>query len=197
MVSSSPYSWITIGTIFNLWKLKSALSGRMSEALNDVCETYGSSARIGPKDLICSDPYVIRRMCTAKLGYRRSKFYSSFAFNPDRDSMISTTDEKVHADLKMKTAAGYSGKGFENLEQLINRQLDAFIDLIEQKYLSTPTDFRPFDFAKKSQYFTLDAITDVAFGKLFGCIAQDDDMYDYIKTVDQLLPAAKIAGVFS
>lgn len=25
----------------NLWKLTSALSGRMPEALNDVCETYG------------------------------------------------------------------------------------------------------------------------------------------------------------
>lgn len=66
----------------------------------------GSLARIGPNDLICSDPDVIRRMGTAKLGYRRSRFYQSFAFNPDRDSMLSTTDEKIHADLKMKTAAG-------------------------------------------------------------------------------------------
>ncbi|TGO42578.1 hypothetical protein BHYA_0007g00800 [Botrytis hyacinthi] len=179
----------------NLWKLTSALSGRMPEALNDVCETYGSLARIGPNDLICSDPDVIRRMGTAKLGYRRSRFYSSFAFNPDQDTMLSTTDEKFHADLKVKTAAGYSGKDVQNLEQSIDRQLNAFIDLIERKYLSTPTNFQPFDFAKKIQYFTLDAITDVAFGTPFGCIAQDDDMYDYIKTVEQLLPTAVVAGV--
>ncbi|KAF7931596.1 uncharacterized protein EAE98_004332 [Botrytis deweyae] len=179
----------------NLWKLKSALSGRMPEALNDVCETYGSLARIGPNDLICSDPDVIRRMGTAKLGYRRSRFYSSFAFNPDQDTMLSTIDEKIHADLKVKTAAGYSGKDVEKPEQSIDRQLNAFIDLIERQYLSTPTNFRPFDFAKKIQYFTLDAITDVAFGTPFGCVAQDDDMYDYIKTVEQLLPAAVVAGV--
>ncbi|KAM0318362.1 hypothetical protein ACHAO8_001753 [Botrytis cinerea] len=179
----------------NLWKLKSVLSGRMPEVLNDVSETYGSLARIGPNDLICSDPDVIRRMGTAKLGYRRSRFYQSFAFNPDRDSMLSTTDEKIHADLKMKTAAGYSGKEVENLEQSIDRQLNAFIGLIERKYLSTATDFRPFDFAKKIQYFALDAITDVAFGTPFGCLAQDHDMYDYIKTVEQLLPAAVVAGV--
>ncbi|TGO18029.1 hypothetical protein BTUL_0013g00530 [Botrytis tulipae] len=74
-------------------------------------------------------------------------------------------------------------------------QHNAFIDLIERKYLSTPTNFRPFDFAKKIQYFTLDAIIDVAFGTPFGCIAQDDDTYDYIKTVGQLLPAAVVAGV--
>lgn len=67
--------------------------------------------------------------------------------------------------------------------------------MIERKYLSTPTNFQPFDFAKKIQYFTLDAITDVAFGTPFGCIAQDDDMCDYIKTVEQLLPAAVVAGV--
>ncbi|KAF7886953.1 uncharacterized protein EAF02_003600 [Botrytis sinoallii] len=169
----------------------------MPEALNDVCETYGSLARIGPNDLICSDPDVIRRMGTAKLGYRRSRFYSSFAFNPDQDTMLSTIDEKIHTDLKVKTAAGYSGKDVENLEQSIDRQLNAFIDLIERKYLSTPTNFRPFDFAKKIQYFTLDAITDidVAFGTPFGCVAQDDDMHDYIKTVEQLLPAVVVAGV--
>lgn len=67
--------------------------------------------------------------------------------------------------------------------------------MIERKYLSTATDFRPFDFAKKIQYFALDAITDVAFGTPFGCLAQDHDMYDYIKTVEQLLPAAVVAGV--
>ncbi|KAF5874565.1 putative benzoate 4-monooxygenase cytochrome p450 protein [Botrytis fragariae] len=167
----------------------------MPEALNDVCETYGSLARIGLNDLICSDTDFIRRMGTAKLGYRRSRFYSSFAFNPDQDTILSTADEKIHADLKMKTAAGYSGKDVENLEQSIDRQLNAFINLIERKYLSTPTSFRPFEIAKKIQYFTLDAITDVAFGTPFGCIAQDDDMYDYIKTVEQLLPAAVVAGV--
>ncbi|KAJ8071476.1 hypothetical protein OCU04_001796 [Sclerotinia nivalis] len=175
--------------------LRAALSGRIPEVLNDVCETYGPLARIGPNDLICSDPDVIRRMSTAKLGYRRSRFYSSFAFNPNRDTMLSTTDEKIHADLKTKTAAGYSGKDVDNLEQSIDRQLNAFVDLIERKYLSTSTNFRPFDFAQKVQYFTLDAITDVAFGKPFGCIGQDDDMYDYIKMVDRLLPAAVFAGV--
>ncbi|EDN97121.1 hypothetical protein SS1G_02049 [Sclerotinia sclerotiorum 1980 UF-70] len=85
-----------------VWMLRAALSGRIPEVLNDVCETYG------PNDLICSDPDVIRRMSTAKLGYRRSKFYSSFAFNPDRDTMLSTTDEEIHTHLKTKTAAGVS-----------------------------------------------------------------------------------------
>ncbi|TGO46521.1 hypothetical protein BCON_0320g00090 [Botryotinia convoluta] len=195
MVSPSPYSWTTIGTILKFMEAKISIICQNARSVDDVCEAYGSLARIGPNDLICSDPDVIRRMGTAKLGYRRSKFYSSFAFNPDQDTMLSTTDERIHADLKVKTAAGYSGKDVENLEQSIDRQLNAFINLIERKYLSTPTNFRPFDFAKKIQYFTLDAITDVAFGTHFGCITQDDDMYDYIKTVEQLLPAAVVAGV--
>ncbi|KAI9647240.1 hypothetical protein NHQ30_003623 [Ciborinia camelliae] len=176
--------------------LRAALSGRIPQALNDVCETYGPLARIGPNDLICSDPDVIRRMSTAKLGYRRSKYYSSFALNPERDTMLSTRDEKIHADLKSKTAAGYTGKDVENLEQSIDRQINAFVSLIEQKYLSTSTDFRPVDFAEKVQYLTLDAITDVAFGKPFGCLGKDGDIYDYIKSVDELLPAAVIGGIF-
>ncbi|QSZ33683.1 hypothetical protein DSL72_005254 [Monilinia vaccinii-corymbosi] len=180
----------------NYWMLRGALTGKFPQILNDVCEIYGPLARIGPNDLICSDPDVIRRMSSAKSGYRRSNFYSSFSFIPDRYNMLSTTDEKIHADLKAKTAAGYSGKDVENLEQSIDRQINAFIGLIERKYLSTPAEFRPVDFARKIQYLTLDATTDTAFGKAFGCIGQDDDMYGYIKTINQLLPAAVIAGIF-
>lgn len=121
-------------SLSNLWLLKVALSGKMPAKLHDVCETYGWSfyltlsrvfllihpegplSRIGPNDLLCSDPDVIRRMSSARSKYRRSTFYSSFAFNPDRDTMLSTTDENVHADLKVKTAAGVRFPTYEMIQ---------------------------------------------------------------------------------
>ncbi|TGO66734.1 hypothetical protein BOTNAR_0055g00210 [Botryotinia narcissicola] len=80
----------------------------MPEALNDVCETYVWKVHWHVLDqmILFIDSDVIRRMDTAKLGYRRSRFYSFFVIDPDQDTMLSTTDEKIHADLKVKTAAG-------------------------------------------------------------------------------------------
>lgn len=44
------------------------------------------------------------------------------------------------------------------------------------------------DFAKKGQFFTLDVISDLAFGKAFGYLEKDEDVYDYIKIIDSVIP---------
>ena len=50
----------------------------------------------------------------------------------------------------------------------------------------------PFDLGRKTQYFTLDVISYIAFGKAFGFIESDSDMYDYIKTTEETVPMAMI-----
>jgi hypothetical protein len=67
--------------------------------------------------------------------------------------------------------------------------------LIETKYLSTGSDFRPFDFARKSNFFTLDAISDLAFRESFGDLAADDDVHGYIKNMEEFLPTMMIFSV--
>lgn len=47
---------------------------------------------------------------------------------------------------------------------------------------------KSFDFGRKAQFFTLDVISDLAFGEPFGFVASDSDMYEYIKTTEVNLP---------
>ncbi len=47
---------------------------------------------------------------------------------------------------------------------------------------------KPFDFGRKAQYFTLDVISDLAFGAPFGDVATDSDVYEYIKTMEENMP---------
>lgn len=93
-------------------------------------------------------------------------------------------------------AAGYSGKENDNLEDTIDRNVLALIKLIDTKYVSTPTQFRPFDFGRKAQYFTLDVISDVAFGEAFGDLEADADVHEYIKTIETFMPALMIFSVY-
>ena len=62
--------------------------------------------------------------------------------------------------------------------KIINRNVQALVELIEAKYLSTSAVFQPFDFGRKAQYFTLDAITDIAFGEAFGFLTTDSDAHE-------------------
>jgi hypothetical protein len=70
------------------------------------------------------------------------------------------------------------------------------IRLIESKYLSTDTDFKPVDFAPKTQYFTLDVISEIAFGEAFGNLEADDDVASYIKASEELMPFIVFLGIF-
>lgn len=72
------------------------------------------------------------------------------------------------------------------MEGTIDKQIRNFVDLIERKYLSTSKEYRPMDLGQKGQFFTLDVISDLAFGEPFGYLKEDDDVFDYIKITDQV-----------
>lgn len=52
------------------------------------------------------------------------------------------------------------------------------------------------DFSRKAQYFTLDVITDTAFGKPFGALVTDTDPYHYIQITDDSMPALTMVGIY-
>jgi hypothetical protein len=64
------------------------------------------------------------------------------------------------------------------------------------KYATTGSNYKPLDFGRKAQYFTLDVISHIAYGKAFGYLTTDSDVYDYIKEVEGTLPAAMMVTVF-
>jgi hypothetical protein len=75
------------------------------------------------------------------------------------------------------------------MERTIDRQIAKLVQLIERKYISSGKEYRPMDLGKKGQFFTLDVISDLAFGKPFGYLEHDDDVFDYIKITDQYILA--------
>lgn len=85
----------------------------------------------------------------------------------------------------------YSGKEVDNFESKINENILRFMDLID-KYVSENT---PFDFGLKAQYFTLDVISDLAFGEPFGDLASDSDVHEYIHTMEHNMPNVVLTAV--
>jgi hypothetical protein len=46
--------------------------------------------------------------------------------------------------------------------------------------------------ASVGQFFTVDVLTKIAFGKSFGCLPSGTDMYDYIKTSHEFIPILEL-----
>ena len=82
------------------------------------------------------------------------------------------------------------------MEQDIDQEISSFLRLIRSKYLSTPGKYQPFDLARKVTFFTLDAISKVAFGQSFGFLDKDEDIFGYIKQIRQMLPILMFFTVY-
>jgi hypothetical protein len=116
--------------------------------------------------------------------------------DPSTDNILSELHVKVHDERRAKMAGAYAGKENPELEKDVDDQIQAWVSLIRNKYISQGDSLKPMDIAVHAQYFTLDVITSLAYGKAFGYLARDEDLYDYIKTADQLVSTvATIMGV--
>lgn len=68
----------------------------------------GPLARIGPNELVTSDPVLLRRMLGVRSKYKRSDWYIAMRFDPRRDNVLSQQDNDLHHVLRTKMAAGVS-----------------------------------------------------------------------------------------
>ncbi|KAF4508881.1 hypothetical protein G6O67_005210 [Ophiocordyceps sinensis] len=167
------------------WLVRAVGGGRTHLDLYEACQKHGSVARVGPNDLVTSDPELMKRMLNVRTPYKRSVWYNGMRLDPGKDNVLSQRDDELHARLRTKMAPGYSGKEVDDLEAKINQNVLALINLLDTSYVSAN---RPFDFGRKAQYFTLDVISDLAFGKPFGDIATDSDVHEYISTMEANMP---------
>jgi hypothetical protein len=93
------------------------------------------------------------------------------------------------------TKPQYSGRGVEGLHESIDDGIARLARLIREKYLSTDTQYRPVDFSRKLQYFTIDVISEIAFGEPFGFMDADDDLWGYIKQTSDSQPMFQLASL--
>ncbi|PGH27760.1 hypothetical protein AJ80_00548 [Polytolypa hystricis UAMH7299] len=177
-----------LGSFSKLWMVRSTYHGRMHLDVAEVCQKYGNLARIGPNDLITNDPDILRRINGVRSPYTRSDWYNATAFDHKLSHVFCERDETRHVEMRNKLVPGYSGKENEHLEATIDHEFLSLFRLIRQKYTSTATDFRPVDFARLCQFFTLDVISAVAFGEPMGFVAKDEDVHGYIANQVAMLP---------
>ncbi|KAF2809016.1 pisatin demethylase [Mytilinidion resinicola] len=182
-------------TGFSAWWMILAVKGKKAHlAYSGVNEKYGALARIGPNDLLTSSPELLWRMSSVRSTYTKGDWYNGSRIQPGRDNVFSGIDEDRHTSRRAQLAPAYSGKDIPSLETEIDDQIHKLLHLIRTSYVSTPGHFRPMDLARKAQFFTLDVITKIAFGEAFGDLENDKDMYEYIKSTEDMLEVIIMAA---
>jgi cytochrome P450 len=177
-----------LGATSKLWMMKATLHGDMHLAVADVCQKYGSLARIGPNDLVTCDPEIIRKMGAVRSPYRRSDWYNATAFDHHLSHVFCEIDEDRHIELRNKLIPGYSGRENEHLEESIDSCLEDLFRLIREKYTSSGPKLRGVDFARLASFFTVDVIHMLAFGDPMGFLEKDQDINNHFAKEKLMLP---------
>ncbi|KAI1763974.1 cytochrome P450 [Hypoxylon sp. FL1150] len=202
LVYSRATAWYRLRHIDGPWyasftylrMLWATVSGQQAASYFALGQKYGPLVRIGPNDLLSGDPEVIRRMNGARSKYKRATWYNAVRMDPYVISLFTTQEPAEHDKLKAQMASGYGGRENPTIEADIDEQLGGLVGLIRRKYVSTDTELRPMDFAQRVNYFTLDVITRIAYGRAFGYMATDSDVYDYIATARAHVPVIASLG---
>jgi hypothetical protein len=185
-----------------IWLIRALGSGRMAEWFTAANSQYGagpsSTVRIGPNELITTDPEVIRRTSGARSKYTRSGWYKMNALDPNEDAMFNTLSTATHDKIKAQTAPGYAGKENPGLEGEVDLILAQLVDKIRTKYAGKRRGERSnrplLDLAIMSQFFTLDSIAKIAFGQEFGLIRKEKDLHGHLKMLEELALTISVAS---
>jgi hypothetical protein len=62
--------------------------------------------RIGPNELLSTDPDVVRHMAAVRGTYTKGAFYTSGKITPGVDNVVSQRDEVKHKAMRAKMASG-------------------------------------------------------------------------------------------
>lgn len=115
------------------WLLRKALGGSFHEDFIKIADQYGKGGcfplswerfcascaplltfaagplvRIGPNDLLASDPDVLRKMSAVRSPYRKGTFYETGRIIPGENNVVSLRDDDLHKTLRAKLSPAVS-----------------------------------------------------------------------------------------
>ncbi|KAK3690236.1 benzoate 4-monooxygenase cytochrome P450 [Podospora appendiculata] len=165
------------------WIARHQISGKMCKHTLTVGEKYATRPRL-------------RRIWSVHSGYQRSPWYMGFRVDPRKDYVLTAMDNKEHHRIRAHLLLGYSGKGLDNQEAIIDDQLTKFIALIERKYLSDRSGLRPMQMGLAFQLLSNDMTAAVEFGKPFGYVEADSDYLGIIATLESMFLSIQMLAMF-
>jgi hypothetical protein len=107
------------------------------------------------------------------------------------ENIFSTKNDAYHAKQKRMVANAYSMTSMLGFEPYVDTCSEIFFKRIDELYANTG---QPMDLGMWLQLYAMDVISEVTFGKHFGCMEQSGDVGDLISTIDSFLVYASLVG---
>lgn len=184
-LASTVYSWSRLrnvpGPFFagisSLWEISTTATGQEPWVYNDLAKKYGHLIRVSPNTILTDDPDVLCRMSGARGTYGKDGFYTGSLKHPDHDTMFSTMDMQIHDQIKAKLASPYGGRETSAMEPIVDNMIRELQQHIRDEISIGPGREHVVNFANIANFFTMDVITRISFGKEMGFLRSHSDVH--------------------
>ena len=177
-----------------IWLGRTTYGGKQYWAHRELHRQYGPLVRIGPNEIMTDDPEIIRSMSAVRSTFTRGEWYLTGRFNPYYDNIFTILDNHAHKQARARVFAGYSGRETgAALEHGVDRQITRLTDLLHQKYALDGPNVPLLDIGRTTNFFTMDVITKLAFGKEFGYL-EEKDLHGFLQEVQDLWPQMSVVA---
>ncbi|KIW83079.1 hypothetical protein Z517_02322 [Fonsecaea pedrosoi CBS 271.37] len=190
----------------SLWLASPAINARMPTPQKETLKKYG------PSLLVTDDPELLGHMSALRSKWTRSSWYEGMKLVPRANNIFSERDERRHAEMRSKTIGAvnppelyafpitlvlmvlivltgdkYSRKEVDTLESDFDEKLQRLQALIRREY-----NGKPLDVSLVASLFTLDVLSQIAFGDAFGFVAAKRDLSNFNESANQFFKVIEL-----
>jgi hypothetical protein len=156
-----------------LWRTRAQISKKAHLIYYDLHQEYGHIVRDGPNSISFSDHRAIKVIYgRGKDSFHRPSSFPAVGLNPEHLPIFFAVDGRTHQVARRKVGGAYTMTSILTMENQIDQMLQQFEDRLDEEAASGSV----FDLSKWVNYFTIDIISDLAFGEAFGCLKTGGDV---------------------
>ncbi|KAF1808151.1 cytochrome P450 [Eremomyces bilateralis CBS 781.70] len=161
------YPGPVLARISPFWRTHAQYSKRAHLIYQDLHQTYGPVVRDGPNSLSFSDYHAIKVIYgRGKDSFSRPNTFPTIGINSEHPPIFFAVDAQTHQSARRKVGGAYTMTTILTMED----QIDKIVQQLEDRLDEEAANESYFDFSKWINYFTVDIISDLAFGESFGCL---------------------------
>ncbi|KAF7171843.1 hypothetical protein CNMCM6106_006181 [Aspergillus hiratsukae] len=181
-----------------LWLVHATWSQNRSRIIHREFQRLGDVIRVSPDHIIFNDPAAVKDIygvLANSQGVHKDAFYDRVA--NDSHDLVQLRDRGEHASRRKAIANAFAAKTVVNMESVIRQHFHELLVRIDQEIQKPVTEKVPFlNLRLWFNYFTLDVIGDMGFGRPMGFLksmsdrteaeTQDGKSYQVMSMIDSL-----------
>ncbi|KAL4811690.1 cytochrome P450 monooxygenase [Aspergillus spinulosporus] len=176
-----------IAAITRAWHAHHLICGTAVQAFFDAHKKYGPVVRVAPDELIFTSSQAWDDIYGSRNGQGEMGKETPMYQNPTAFHNITTADRQTHRLYRRLLSKGFSMSNLRDNEPVLQEKLSLLITRLHDY----ATKGAVVEMTSWYNYFTFDAIGELAFGEPFGCLENSN----YHPWVSMIFEAIKYSGV--